>query len=318
MNINNNQNENYILCINKERNLSRAAKILGISQPAVSLSLNNMEKQLGFKIFNRSKSPMELTEEGQVYIQYLLEKEQLSLDYEKKLLDISSEHDYSLVVGGSSIYVQHLLLNPIIYFEEEKKHCNIVIKEAPISELMEMTRNGKMDFFISTSNNLGDDIITEHLITEHLYLCVPADWEINKKIKKFSVEIGQRGKKFDYSLLNNEKFIFLEENQPLQNEMNAFFKEFGINAQNNIRVNQAALAVKLAGMGRGIALVTEEALWGLEYKERLLFYSLPESYESRELFIAYNSRRYISSDCNRLIELLKHNLEEKENEFKCN
>jgi len=70
---------NYVMAIAEERNLTRAAKKLFISQPALTLYLNRLEEELGVKLFDRSKSPLTITPAGQYYIEkmepiYLAEK----------------------------------------------------------------------------------------------------------------------------------------------------------------------------------------------------------------------------------------------------
>ena len=59
---------NYVLAIAEERNLTRAAKRLFISQPTLTLYLNRLEAELGVKLFDRSKTPIGLTEAGNYYI----------------------------------------------------------------------------------------------------------------------------------------------------------------------------------------------------------------------------------------------------------
>lgn len=59
----------YILAVAEEKNMTKAAAKLFVTQPALSISINRLEKQLGFKIFDRTKSPIELTSEGSLYIQ---------------------------------------------------------------------------------------------------------------------------------------------------------------------------------------------------------------------------------------------------------
>ena len=62
---------NYVLAIAEEQNLTRAAKRLFISQPALTLYLNRLEKELGVKLFDRSRTPILLTEAGKYYVEQM-------------------------------------------------------------------------------------------------------------------------------------------------------------------------------------------------------------------------------------------------------
>lgn len=48
----------------QELNFTKAAKILGISQPAVSQNISDLESILGVKLFNRGNGPISLTPQG--------------------------------------------------------------------------------------------------------------------------------------------------------------------------------------------------------------------------------------------------------------
>ena len=65
--------QKYVMKINKTRSFSKAAKELYISQPSLSSTVKKLETELGFLIFDRSKNPVELTEKGRIYIEYLEE-----------------------------------------------------------------------------------------------------------------------------------------------------------------------------------------------------------------------------------------------------
>ena len=55
----------YILEIEKQKSISKAAEKLFISQPSLSIALNNFEKELGVPIFLRGKHGMQPTLIGQ-------------------------------------------------------------------------------------------------------------------------------------------------------------------------------------------------------------------------------------------------------------
>ena len=60
---------NYILAIAKEQNITHAAEKLYITRAALNYSLLNLEKELGFPLFNRFSHKMLPTYAGELYIQ---------------------------------------------------------------------------------------------------------------------------------------------------------------------------------------------------------------------------------------------------------
>ena len=54
----------YFLAVAREENLTRAAQILFVSQPALSKSLKELEEELGKKLFTRKSSGIKLTDAG--------------------------------------------------------------------------------------------------------------------------------------------------------------------------------------------------------------------------------------------------------------
>ena len=63
--------KDYIKVISETKNITAAAKEIGISQPALSAYLKKKEDGLGVKLFDRSRIPIKLTESGKAYIKYL-------------------------------------------------------------------------------------------------------------------------------------------------------------------------------------------------------------------------------------------------------
>ena len=58
----------YIYEVYREKSFSKAAQNLYISQPSLSARVKKVEKEIGFPLFDRSTSPLQLTEVGEVYI----------------------------------------------------------------------------------------------------------------------------------------------------------------------------------------------------------------------------------------------------------
>ncbi|MEQ8238525.1 MAG: LysR family transcriptional regulator, partial [Cyclobacteriaceae bacterium] len=58
----------YALALWKYGNYNRAADSLDISQPALSLQIQKLEEAVNLKLFNRSTSPIEVTEDGHLFL----------------------------------------------------------------------------------------------------------------------------------------------------------------------------------------------------------------------------------------------------------
>ena len=56
----------YIYEVYKEKSFSKAAQNLYISQPSLSARIKKIEDQIGVPLFDRSTSPLKLTEIGEV------------------------------------------------------------------------------------------------------------------------------------------------------------------------------------------------------------------------------------------------------------
>ena len=55
----------------QERSFTKAAAELGVSQPAVSQNIAELEKHIGLKLFERMKGETFLTGEGEVFMEYV-------------------------------------------------------------------------------------------------------------------------------------------------------------------------------------------------------------------------------------------------------
>ena len=78
----------YIYEIFKQRSFSKAAEILYVTQPTLSLAVKRVESELGMPIFERKKNPITLTPAGEIYINKIKLIKRIEQDLEDEINDL--------------------------------------------------------------------------------------------------------------------------------------------------------------------------------------------------------------------------------------
>ncbi len=293
--------DEYVFAVEKHGSLTRAAAALGISQPALSAGLSNLEKALGFRLFFRNTQPVTVTEEGAIYIDYIRRLKVLAEDFERRLADYRKASGSTVTIGGATAYLESTVTKIAAAFSEKYPDYNVELRSAQLDTLIELTEKGKIDFFISTSENLPGVFRKELIKKEILYLCIPKKNPLNAAVGPLSTEPGSAGSCFDYGILSGQKFIFLEETQPLQIQLRTFAGLNGIELKSTFRVDQVSTAVRLAAEGQGICLASEDALSGKDHSG-LCIYALPAEFSVRNIYLAYDPELISSEACRAFLE----------------
>lgn len=310
--MNENLQERYVLSTYKNKSITKAASELGISQPAMSSAINSIEKKLGFRIFERKQTPICPTEEGQVYIEYLKKHRQECRQCFQIINDMIKNKNRKLTVGTPALYASTYLPGVIARFHNQYPECRIIIKVAALPELLGMSEEGQIDCFICTSDNLDADFTAEPIMREKIYLCIPKDWPVNRQLevcrgnpdRQIGDEELEAGP-VNWKALEGQELIALDENQPLQKEIEGFLSREKLCLKTKIIVNQVSVGAELAAQGLGMMFMSGEAVKGCRNQESLRLYPLPGCAGSRLIYIAYNKCHYMSQMCSHFIETLR-------------
>lgn len=98
----------YVITVAESRSFSEAAKKLYISQPSLSCSVKDLEKELGMELFHRTSKGVTLSSEGKEFIGYakqvsenykLIEDKYLNREESRKKFSVSTQH-YTFAVNA--------------------------------------------------------------------------------------------------------------------------------------------------------------------------------------------------------------------------
>lgn len=83
------------------KNITLAARQLHISQPAVSLQIQNIENQYGAKLFNRSNKGVTLTRAGTILYDYVCRMLDMTLNVKQAISEIADDHRGEVKIGAT-------------------------------------------------------------------------------------------------------------------------------------------------------------------------------------------------------------------------
>lgn len=101
------------------KSFSKAAKLLHISQPAISAQIHSMEEFYGIKLFERTPHGVTLTPAGTVLFDYAKQILELHEDLERKLTGMADEKNQKLVIGATPTVGDHALACGIWTFKDK-------------------------------------------------------------------------------------------------------------------------------------------------------------------------------------------------------
>lgn len=172
---------NYFLTVAREQNMTRAATELHISQPTLSAQIARLEKQLGYKLFNRTNKSTLLTEEGILFRAKASELMELMNKVENEFSISEGDIAGDIYFGAAETHVMDYVSS--IFREIQIEHPNIRfhIYSGVAQAILERLDKGLLDMGLLLGADNQDKYDYHPLGKFDKWgLLVPADCEIAK------------------------------------------------------------------------------------------------------------------------------------------
>lgn len=102
----------YFLTICKYMSFTEAARVLYVSQPAVSKQISALEREIGLPLFERTYRTLHLTQSGKIFHDAFQKIEIIYTDALREAVQCSTQSKESLLVGAPSGWIVSKLLPP--------------------------------------------------------------------------------------------------------------------------------------------------------------------------------------------------------------
>ena len=236
----------YFLCVARHGHFTRAAEQLGIAPPTLSRQIQDMERELGVRLFERSQREVNLTAAGQAL---LIEAEHAVRQFDAAQLGAqkAARGESGRIELGyvASAAYSGMLQQQVSRYSETCPGVRLNIRELPMAELPGMLRDGLLDLaYVRSPMELPDELQAIALHQEGFVLALPASSRIN--------EMPQ----IPASRLTNESFILPEQISGTLEvaAQGGFVPRLGSQPGSLVAV------ITLVSLGQGVAVVPESVV----------------------------------------------------------
>ncbi|MGJ7529242.1 LysR family transcriptional regulator [Variovorax sp. GB1P17] len=163
------------------RNFSRAGDQVGLSQPAVSRSILELESQLGLKLLDRTTREVMLTEAGQSLAARL---DRVLDDLDQTLQDVAglaSARGGKVRVASSPTLSANLMPGCIAVCADKAPGIQFLLLDRIQQDVLDSVRSGEVDFGVVIEPSEADDLHCEPILNDPFVLVVPPAHRLAQK-----------------------------------------------------------------------------------------------------------------------------------------
>ena len=232
----------------KAGNISRAAKELYISQPAISKSISKLEDSLNTVLFTRNSRGVQLTDEGQVLFEHTRDAFEELAKGEQELKRIREFNMGHIRIGVSNTLCRFIMVKYLKGFIEQYPHIKITIESQPTTQTLSMLEQQRIDIGLVVEQKSAKSMnFIPVMDIEDIFVATPSYLE-NLKLREGA----------DTDVFQSGNLMLLDKNNITRHYIDDYMACNEITANNLLEVTTMDLLIEFARIGLGIGCVIKE------------------------------------------------------------
>lgn len=226
----------------EEKNYSKTAEMMNLSQSALSKHIMALEKELGVRLFDRSSRKVELSEAGQRFLPYAAAVQKQLHDIKTLAARIISDSGVDISIASIPVMAQYGIIDLIAAFEKKYPKVGIQVSECESINILQRLADGEYDLaFVRGMDDDRFDYIP--VAPDHLTAVLPENHPLSGES---SVSLSR---------LSGEDFCFLDKETGIYNLCLRLCAEAGFAPRIKYIGRRPENLLEMVASGRGIALL---------------------------------------------------------------
>lgn len=262
----------------KAGNISRAAKELFISQPAISKSISKLEGSLGVSLFTRNSRGVQLTDEGKLLYNHTKAAFEALAQGEQELKRIKDFHIGHLRIGVSNTLCKYILLPYLKGFIEKYPHIKITIESQSTAHTVNMLEQQRIDLgLIAEPSNRRPLLFNPVMEIQDTFVATKS------YLNNLYLREGQ-----DADLFQTGNILLLDKNNMTRKYIDEYLNENQIVPNQLLEVTTMDLLIEFAKIGMGIGCVIKDFVQKELDQGDLVLVPMENNIKKRTVGFAYN------------------------------
>lgn len=256
---------------------TKAARAMGVSQPAISQQMGKLEETLRHPLFERQGRTLRLTHAGETLKARAVQIVSMVRDTRREVTDDGETG--RLVIGGIPTIAPYLLPPLIARFHRKFPKVQMEIREDVTERLLRLCHQGEVDAAILALPVEEEGLKVELLFEEPLLLALPTTHPLTESEKIRPAD------------LEEEQFILLGEEHCLRGDVVRFCQRHAFQPVSVNQAQQLATVEHLVAAGFGISFVPAMAAESAPSR-KVVHRPLASSPPRRRVAVCWNPVRY--------------------------
>jgi len=310
------EHKKYVYEVYKAKSFSKAAENMYLSQPSLSLTVKKVEKNIGAQLFDRSTTPIQMTECGMEYIRCIEKIMDLENSFQAYLNDMNNLQVGNIAVGASNFFTSYILPPVITKFKAKHPRITVQLIEADTARLEKRLYAGELDLIID-NYNFNETIYQKHYFySEQMIWAVPEKLFVCPEAKKYRLtaadiaqgrHLEQQFPAVPLHLFDRLPFILLRPGNDARERADNILKAGGVKPELVLELDQLATAYHIACQGMGATLTSDTLVLENSPDTRIYYYKIDSPYARRDNYFYCKCNKYMTKAMSEFLNIAKHN-----------
>lgn len=281
-----------LIAVAREKSFSRAAEVLGRTQPAVSQAIRRLEIEIGERLFDRSSKDGTLTASGEVLVDYARQMLNLRHSANTALREMKNLQSGKVTISANEHTVFYLL--PVIAeFRKQHPMIKVEVQRGVASRIPDQITAREAELGVISFKPSDSSLRSVSVMNDELLLIVAP---IHRLSKRNSVSVRDLG---------DETFIAHNAPSPYRQKVIETFRKYDTRLNISVELPSLEAIKRLVETGIGVALVPKLSAQSEIASGQLNGLSVKEMKLERKLNIVYRKNSDLSHAAQEFLTIAK-------------